>query len=393
MSEEVTALTRRLIALDTTSSKGNAALAAILAEQLESAGFRTDVQSWTADGETKSNLLAALGPAEPGGLMISGHTDTVPFEGQPGWTRDPLTLAIERDRVYGRGTSDMKAFIAQAVVATASIDARALRRPLVFAFTAEEEIGCLGAARLAPELARRLGGMPLPAQCWIGEPTGWEIYSAHKSITIFDVTIRGRGGHSGLPALGVNAINVAGRVIEELSRYQRELRERPSPEFAEVFPDAPFSTLNLGSVHGGTVANMIAEECTIRISTRGMPDAEPLSIRDEVVRRLSAIDARDPVFPEAPATIAVGEPVVVPAMISKAGSALEQALFAELGRDHTSGSLLGADGCHFTPLGIATLISGPGDFDQAHQPDESISRRAFEDGAAVVRRVIERVCF
>ena len=392
MSHDVAELARRLVAIDTTSTKTNEPLIALLAERLEHAGFRVHVQAWTVDGNVKANLVAAAGPPEADGLLISGHTDTVPFAGQPGWTRDPLALEIADDRVYGRGTSDMKVFIAQAVCAAESLDPSRLRRPLVLGFTADEEVGCLGAARLAPDLARQLGAVPLPTQCWIGEPTGWEVYSAHKSVTLFDVTIRGRGGHSGLPALGVNAISIAGRVIEELTRYQNELREKPSPAFRETFADAPFSTLNVGSIHGGTVANMIAEECVIRVSTRGMPDIDPLAIHAEVRTRLAALDTRDPVFPAEPAAITVGDAIVVPAMSSARGTPLERALFARLGRSTARGSLLAADGCHFTPLGIATLIAGPGDFDQAHQPDESISRRAFEEGADVVRAVITRVC-
>jgi acetylornithine deacetylase len=392
MSRDLADLARRLVALDTTSTNTNEPLIALLAERLEDAGLRVHVQSWKVDGKAKANLVATIGPAAHGGLLISGHTDTVPFVGQPGWTRDPLVLDIGADRVYGRGTSDMKVFIAQAVCAARSIDRARLRRPLVLAFTADEEVGCLGAARLAPDLERLLGAVPLPTQCWIGEPTGWEVYSAHKSVTLFDVTIRGRGGHSGLPALGVNAIAVAGRVIEELSRYQKELCAEPSRAYVDVFPDAPFSTLNLGTVHGGTVANMIAEECVIRVSTRGLPDIDPLAIRTEVCERLAALDARDPAFPGQPATIEVGEAIVVPAMSSARDSALERALFSRLGRATALGSLLAADGCHFAPLGIATLIAGPGDFDQAHQPNESLSRRAFEEGAHVVRSVVERVC-
>lgn len=391
MNEDVADLARRLVALDTTSTNTNEPLIALLAERLEDAGFRVHIQSWKVDGKTKANLVAAIGPAEPGGLLISGHTDTVPFVGQPGWTRDPLVLEITDDRVFGRGTSDMKVFIAHAVCAARTIERSRLRRPLVLGFTADEEIGCLGAARLAPDLERQLGDIPLPTQCWIGEPTGWDVFSAHKSVTLFDVAIRGRGGHSGLPSLGVNAIAVAGRVIEELSRYQQELRARPSPAFAEIFPDAPFSTLNLGSIRGGTVANMIAEECVIRISTRGLPDIDPRAIHAEVRRRLAAIDARDPAFPGPSATIEVGDAIVVPAMSSVRDTPLERALFARLGRSTALGSLLAADGCHFAPLGIATLMAGPGDFEQAHQPNESLSRRAFEEGADVVRSVIERV--
>jgi acetylornithine deacetylase len=385
-------LASRLVACDTTSARTNLPLIELLAERLEGHGFRPRVQSWKVDGAIKANLVAVAGPPEPGGLIVCGHTDTVPWEGQPGWTREPLRLEIDDQRVYGRGTSDMKVFLAQAVVAADVIELSRLRRPLVLAFTADEEVGCLGAARLAPELGGLLDDRPLPRLCWIGEPTGWEVLYVHKSVTIFDVTIRGRGGHSGQPARGVNAIAVAARVIDVVSRYQQELRAAPSARFAESFPEAPYTTLNVGGIRGGTAANMIAEECVLRLSTRGLPDADPLEIHRELQRRLAALDARDPAFPGAAATIEVSDPVVVPAMSTPRATALERALFERLGKTTAHGSLLAADGCRFAPFGVATLICGPGEFAEAHQPNESISRRAFEEGADVVRAVVERLC-
>jgi acetylornithine deacetylase len=389
---DLASLARRLIAADTTSTRSNLPVLEPLADRLDALGFRAHLQSWTADGVAKANLVAVAGPPAPGGLIVCGHGDTVPWEGQPGWTRDPLELEIGEERVFGRGTSDMKVFLAQAVTAAGALDLGRLRRPLVFAVTADEEIGCIGAARLAPELVQLVGEDRFPHLCWIGEPTSWEVFHVHKSVTVFDVTIRGRGGHSGLPSLGVSAIAVAGKVVEVVCNYQRELRERPSAKFRESFPEAPYSTINLGTIRGGTVANVIPEECVLRLSTRGLPDRDPLEIRNELACRLATLDARDPAFPAAPARVEVGAATVVPAMSSPRGTALEQALRERLGKTTVRGSLLAADGCRFAPLGIASLISGPGDFGEAHQPNESISRKAFEEGAEVVRSVVERIC-
>src|SRR5206468_4225875 len=155
-------LASRLVACDTTSARTNLPSIELLAERLEGQGFRPRVQSWKVDGAIKANLVAVAGPPEPGGLIVCGHTDTVPWEGQPGWNREPLRLEIDDQRVYGRGTSDMKVFLAQAVVAADAIELSRLRRPLVLAFTADEEVGCLGAARLAPELGGLLDDRPLP---------------------------------------------------------------------------------------------------------------------------------------------------------------------------------------------------------------------------------------
>jgi len=385
-------LARLLVACDTTSAKSNLPAIELLAERLDAIGFRTRVQRWESDGVAKANLVASTGPAEPGGLIVSGHTDTVPWEQQPGWTRDALVLEIGDDRVDGRGSSDMKVFIAQAVAAAAEIERSRLSRPLVLLFTADEEVGCLGAARLAAELTSLLDDVPLPTLCWIGEPTSWAVFHAHKSFAVFDVLVHGRAGHSGLPDLGLNAIGAAAGVLAEIGSYQVELRSKPSPEFVAIFREAPYATVNLGTITGGAAANMIAEQCVIRVSTRALPDADPLEPYREIERRLATLDARDPAAPAGRARISLGEPLVVPGMLGPRGTELEVALCERLGSKTVRGALLGADGCRFQSAGIRSLICGPGDFAEAHQPNESISRRAFEEGAGVIRSVVERLC-
>jgi acetylornithine deacetylase len=391
MNSHLVDLARRLVAFDTTSARTNVPLIEFVAERLDSIGFRVARQSWTSGGVDKANLVAVAGPAEPDGLIVSGHTDTVPFADQPGWTREPLALEIEDERVYGRGTTDMKVFIAQAIEAARTIGVANLARPLVFVFTADEEIGCLGAERLEPELIGLLGDVPLPKLCWIGEPTGWEMYHAHKSYAVFDVRIRGRGGHSGLPDAGVSAIGAAGAVLSEIGRYQQELRAEPSSTFGAVFPDAPFTTVNVATIQGGSAANMIADACTIRLSTRSLPDVDPLAAYRELSRRLRALDARDPATRSGSAEVSLSEPLAVPAFHAPRDTLLERALMAELGERDVRGALLGADGCRWQSLGIASLICGPGDFGEAHQPNESLSRRAFESGAAVIAAVVRRL--
>lgn len=389
---DLVGLSAALVRCDTTSARSNRPAIDLLAERLESIGFRVALQAWEADGVAKANLVARAGPPVAGGLIVSGHTDTVPWEGQTGWTRDALALEVGDERVFGRGTTDMKVFLAQAVVAAAAVGVSRLRRPLVFAFTADEEVGCLGAERLAPELGRLLGDTPVPRLCWIGEPTSWDVFHAHKSIALFDVIVRGFGGHSGQPTLGVNAISAAGAVIAEIGRYQEELRATTTERFREIFPDAPGPTVNLGRITGGTAPNMIADECRIGVCTRGLPGSDPLESYREIGARLGSIEAVDPSAPGRFAEVTLGEPFAVPAFESPRGTPLEEALFERLGRSDAKGALLGADACRFSPVGIDSLIAGPGDFAEAHQPDESISRRAFEEGPGVIRSVIERIC-
>jgi acetylornithine deacetylase len=381
----------RLVATDTVSSRGNAALMGELGDRLDAAGFRVRLQTWGEGPHAKANLVAVAGPPERDGLVVSGHLDVVPFADQPGWTRDPLCLAFEGDRVYGRGTSDMKVFLAQCVDAAARLDLAALRRPVVFVFTADEEIGCLGSARLVPELDALLGGVPKPALAWIGEPTSWRVLHAHKGVAAFAVAVRGRGGHSSVPTAGVNAIAVAAQALAVVGELQAELRKRSRSEFAAIFPDAPYTTLNFGTVQGGTAANVIAEQCTFTVSYRPLPDEDPTWVQREVKQRLSERALRD-WGSEVEAEITVSDALVAPGMLSPRGTALERALDERLAGGAAGGAPFCTDGGRFAAAGIASLIGGPGDLDQAHQPDESVSRTAFESGSEHIVRVIERLC-
>jgi len=384
-------LAARLIAEDTVSARGNASLMAELGDRLESAGFRVRLQRWGEGAHAKANLVAAAGPPEPDGLILSGHLDIVPFEDQPGWTRAPLQLAFEGDRAYGRGTSDMKVFLAQCVDAAFELDVARLRRPLVLLFTSDEEIGCLGAARLAPELDALLGEIPRPALAWIGEPTAWQVFHTHKGIVAFGVTVSGRGGHSSVPTAGVNAIAIAAQALARVGELQAELRRRPSAEFLEVFPDAPYTTLNFGTIQGGTASNMIAESCRFTVSYRPLPDDDPLAVYREARARIRERAFRDWGSDQA-AGIEVSEPLVAPGMLSPTGTRLERALRERLGVSALGGAPFCTDGGRFAAAGIASLICGPGDLEQAHQPNESVSRAAFEAGTEHILRVVDRMC-
>ena len=384
-------VTGRLIACNTVSSKSNAEAMDYLGEQLDGHGFRVALQRTEVSGVQKVNLVACAGPPEPDGLVVSGHVDTVPFDGQPGWTRDPLQLAIEDDRVYGRGTSDMKGFVAQCVAAAAQLDLTTLARPLVFVFTADEEVGMLGADRLLPDLPDALRDIPQPRLAWIGEPTSDHVFHTHKGIALVTIQVHGLGGHSSIPEKGANAIAVAGKVIEAVGQYQAELRAQPAAEFATLFPDAPYTSLNFGSVRGGTAGNMIAEECTLLISYRPLPRTDATEVYNEIVRRVRAVDTRDYGSDLRP-TIEVSEPFIAPPLLSPRHTPLEHVLFAEFGATTSGGAPFGTDGCQFARTGIDSLICGPGDLDQAHQPNESIGRAAFENGAAHILSIVHQMC-
>ncbi len=383
---------RRLVALDTVSANSNLEAAQFLADRLDSAGFKTTFQKVEIFGVPHANLIAWTGPPVRDGLMVSGHIDTVPFEGQPGWTREPLKADLDGDRLYGRGTSDMKGFIAQCIDAAAKLDKKTLRRPLVFVFTADEEVGCRGAELVGPKLGGLLGELPMPELCWIGEPTSYGICHTHKSIGSFEVKVLGRGGHSGAPTQGVNAIAVMGKVMDVIGKLQQERASSPVAEFVGSFPEAPNDVLNFGTISGGLALNMIAEECRLRISYRSLPHVDPMELHREIERRIGEIDTRDWSGGSHRATIKIGRPQIVPPLLSKRGTTLERALAEATGAKTSGGAAYGTDGGHFALSGITSLICGPGDFDQAHQPNESVARGLFERGPEMILRVVDRMC-
>ncbi len=392
MNDYLYEVAKRLVAFDTVSAKSDRDAMEYIAGQLAPRGFKTAIQPVELFGVAQANLVAWIGPPRADGLIISGHVNVVPFDGQPGWEREPLKLELAGERIYGRGTTDMKGFIAQCLDAARTLDSSRLTRPLVFVFTASEEIGCLGAKSVAPALKQILGETSVPRLAWIGEPTSWEVSRAHKSIVGFTVTVRGIGGHSGAPARGVNAIAVMARVMDTIGRYQQELTARRPAEYAEIFPDAPHDVLNFGIVNGGIALNMIAEECKLRISYRSLPDADPLGVYHEIERRLAAVDGHDYAGRERRAKIEMAVLNVVPPLDSPRGTALEAALFDVTGAKTAGGALYATDGGWFTGSGITSLICGPGDLEQAHQPNEHVRRDAFERGPAMIHKVLDRLC-
>lgn len=382
----------RLIAFDTVSSNSILPAVEYLADQMISHGFNTSIHRIDVLGKPQANLVAWTGPPSADGLIITGHLDTVPVEGQPGWEHDPFRMQIDGDRIFGRGSSDMKAFLAQCADTVRTLEKERLKRPVVFVFTADEEVGMLGARELAPGLQRLLGDVPQPRLAWIGEPTSYAVLHAHKSICTFEVRVRGRGGHSGAPNQGVNAISVMGKVIEALGHLQADRRAVESAEFADIFPESPYDVMNLGTVRGGLATNVIAEECLLRASYRSLPKTDPLALYGEIQRRLAAIDPHDYASGRSTAAIELDLLLTAPPMWSERGSNLEKVLFEVTGERAARGAQFATDGAWFSGAGIQCLICGPGDYQQAHQPNESIHREAFERGPSIIGRVIERMC-
>ena len=391
-------LAARLLACDTTSHRSNRPAMALLAERLEPLGFTVREQVDSIAGVEKANLVATIGPPVPGGLVLCGHVDTVPFDGQPGWASDPLQLEERGGRLYGRGTSDMKVFLAQCVVAAGRLELGQLRRPLVIVVTGDEEIGALGAARLVPVLDSLLAGVPRPRLAWIGEPTSWQRFHAHKGVVDFTVTVHGIGGHSSLPEAGVNAIAVAGKLLRAVARVQADLRAERSAEMEELFPGAGYVSVNPGTIRGGTALNMIAERCEIGLSYRPLPGGDPLDPYHRIRAAMEEVDLRDDGGGDSCARIVVSAPGVTRAMRCRPGTALEKALDrsscdpARPEQPGARGAPFATDGGELATLGIDSVVCGPGDLDQAHQPNESISVREFVRGPQRIADVVQALC-
>ena len=269
------------------------------------------------------------------------------------------------------------------------LDLGALKRPLVFIFTSNEEVGCLGAESVCGALGSILGEVPAPKLVWIGEPTSWQVQHAHKSIVLFDVTVRGLGGHSGAPDQGVNAIAVAGRALEAIGHLQAE-RRTPSDKFMRIFPDSPMTS--------STSERSPAVSRQYHRRTMPFRDHLPLPARrraaeiyNEIKRRLAALDPCDYASHNHRAAIELGPPMVVPPLLAERDTTLERALLEVTATREVSGPLFGTDGGWFARAGMIPLICGPGDFDQAHKPNENIRRAALESGTDKILKVIARL--
>jgi acetylornithine deacetylase len=375
------AILDRLIAFDTTSSRSNRDLIAWVEAFLAERG----IPFWRIDGPdgTKSNLLARIGPDVPGGVVLSGHSDVVPVEGQA-WTSDPWSLTRRDDRLYGRGVADMKGFIALALALADTPAMSALRRPLMLALTYDEEVGCLGAPHL---LARFADFVPPPALAVIGEPTSMKIVSVHKGMRVFDVTVTGREAHSSQRDQGASAIAAALPLMALVTQMDAEARDTISPA-DPCHP--PGTTLTVGIVNGGTAANIVAGQCRFRWDLRAPDEAQA----DGFERRfLAAAQEAD----EAIRRIAPEGGVVVTRLASAPpleldrGSAAETFVRSLTGDNDVVGAAFVAEAGLYQRAGIPAVLCGPGSILQAHQPDEWITIDQIEQGGDFLMRLAARL--
>ncbi|HXH02272.1 MAG TPA: acetylornithine deacetylase [Candidatus Competibacteraceae bacterium] len=370
---------RELIAIPSVSSvnprfdQGNRVLIERLAQWLDDLGFAVEIQPLPGQ-PYKANLIATLGSG-PGGLVLSGHTDTVPYD-EGRWRHDPFAAVVEHERIYGLGAADMKSFLAIAVEAVRGLRAADLKQPLVILATADEESSMAGAQALVE------AGRPLGRFAVIGEPTGLRPVRMHKGIMMEAIRLTGRSGHSSNPALGVSALEGMHTVIGELLAWRQELAARyRNPLFAVAIP-----TLNLGHIHGGDNPNRICAECELHIDIRPLPGMLLGELREALHTRLARVLegrglqlAITPLFGG------------LEAMETPADSPIVRAAEALTG--HSAGAVaFGTEGPYLRQMGLETVILGPGHIDQAHQPDEYLELAMLAPALRLLRELLWRFC-
>jgi len=385
MGMELTAreLLEKLVSFPTVSDQSNLELVNWVAEYLKSWGVESHlVYDDTGD---KADLYALVGPSVEGGIVLSGHTDVVPVEGQE-WSADPFTV-VERDgRLFGRGTCDMKGFDALALWAVQAAVRRGLKKPLILALSYDEEVGCLGAPRMIDAMRQTL---PAADAVIVGEPSMMKVVTGHKGAVGFKTHVRGFEVHSSLVHTGVSAVMTAARLVEWLrQRLEENIAATPNPDDALFEP--PFTTLHVGVIHGGTASNITARDCEFLTDIRCPPSQDPQDwlarFRQEVARVEAEIRA---IRPEAAITITprMANPPLRPER-NGAAERLARMLTGDNGRHVVS---YGTEAGQFQERGHSVVVCGPGDIAQAHQPDEFISIEQLQAGQRFMERLVDHL--
>jgi acetylornithine deacetylase len=330
----------------------------------------------------KANLVASIGPGTQGGIMLSGHTDVVPVANQQ-WTRNPFQLSRSGERLYGRGTADMKSFIAAALALVPELKKADLRVPVHIVLSYDEEIGCFGAHRLVDYIARNL---PRPAFAVVGEPSGMQVANQHKGNFGFETAVRGREAHSSRPQLGASAVFGAAELVVRLAGMAAEFRQA-KPDASALEFEPPYSTINVGQINGGTAVNIVANECRFRWEVRPVPGDDPQHVRErldafavsELLPRLRAT------APEA--SIETQPLFALPALARDTRSLAEQVVLQSSGAKRALAVAFASEAGIFQKAGIPTVVCGPGSIEQAHKPDEFIELAQISACLAFMRRL------
>jgi acetylornithine deacetylase len=372
-------LLTRLVAFDSSSQVSNRPIADFICDYLDEPDVRTYRN--VAPAGDKVNLVIARGPRadDAAGLILSGHLDTVPF-GEPDWTSDPLVLTRRNGRLVGRGVCDMKGFLALAVHRFASLSEKVLRRPLVLVLTYDEELGTLGSRRLVEDWT---GEEPLPRATVIGEPTSLSVVRLHKGHLKLRIIIQGRAGHSAYPASGINAIELAGRVIQRLAELARSLAAESAAEGA-LFGSTPHATVNLATIAGGVALNVIPERCVLEIGIRTMPGMAGSQVTERVRRAVE-----EAVGTGAAVVETIGDS---PALGTSDLAPIHIALCDLVGQDGSRAVSFASDGGWLQTLGLDCVLWGPGAIEAAHRANEWLPIAVLERGGELLERLVHGWC-
>jgi acetylornithine deacetylase len=372
-------LLARLVAFPTVSSASNLDLVGFVRDYL--AGLGAEIGIVPSPDGRKANLWASFGPRVPGGVILSGHTDVVPAEGQP-WTHDPWVLREESGRLYGRGASDMKGFDAAVLAAAPAMAAVSLARPIHIALTYDEEVGCLGAPSLIAALMARL---PPPEAAIVGEPTRLVPVTGHKGTLSFYTNVTGRSVHSSRIDQGVSAVMTAARLVtwfDDALAVNRATAD-PRSQFAP-----PYTTLHCGMIEGGTAPNIVAGSCRFVTDIRAIPteNAGDYRKRYEVYIREEIEPHMKRIAPEA--GISLVDRSAVPGLRPEPGGAAERLVCALAETTRTEVVSYATEAGLFQAAGCPTVVCGPGDIAQAHTPDEFIEVDQLEAGTRFIQRLV-----
>lgn len=372
-------LLAQIVGFDTTSRKTNLPLVETICDYLDRPGVEIHSQL-SPDGE-RANLIVVAGSEAGGdaGLTLCGHLDTVPAV-EPDWQSDPFTM-FEQNGVYiGRGVCDMKGFVALAINTFLDTDPNRLAQPLALLLTYDEEVGTKGAQQLVD---RGLNGLTLPTSTIVGEPTSLRVVRMHKGHFQARLTVRGKPAHSGYPHLGRNAIEPAARAVVALSHLRDDLmNERPA--HSEHFPEAPFVTLNVGQIEGGTVANIIPDRCAIELGVRPLPGMR----MEEILSRVREV-VENALVEEEFSFELVNES---PALLLAEDASIYRQLCRQTGQADSISVSYATDAGWLERLGLDCVIFGPGSMDTAHKPNESLPVEQFSRAAELLREVVDRRC-
>lgn len=374
---------KRLIAFDTTSRESNLELIEFVRGYLDDLG----VASRLVHDETgkKANLYATLGPSDRAGIMLSGHTDVVPVDGQP-WDTDPFHASESDGKLFGRGAADMKSFIAIVLTLAPEFLKRDLQVPIHLAFSYDEEVGCVGVRRLI-EMLKGLDQRPYA--CIVGEPTGMKPVRAHKGQKRVCCHVHGLEAHSALADRGVNAVEAAAEVIAHLKSMARRLRDQ-GPHDSNF--DPPYTTVHTGTIEGGTALNIVPKACSFEFEFRYLPSDDPEALYREVLDY-----AERNILPEMQAVSdATGfsweELSAIPELEIDEDAELTQLIKALTGANQSVTVPFGTEAGLFQLADIPTIVCGPGGIDQMHKPNEFIALDQVAECEAFMHRLMDHLC-